>query len=121
MKQLQLPDDPTSARKIISITTFLVIALIISILAVATITPLKGLFAMMVMATDSCHSINPVYDILWAAGFYGLSPLVVASIITVWFAAFKRSVKLLLLGCFIPLLAILLQALALLSLLVLGC
>lgn len=118
---MSIDQDKKSAQKNIVLSLYIALATIFSLIGLVTIIPLRAMLAVMVMATDSCHSINPIYDLIWSASIYGLLPLVVIGIITMWYAVAVRSVTTLIVGALLPLLIVLLQVGALISLKVLGC
>jgi hypothetical protein len=99
----------------------MVCAFIFSAIALLTILPLQALIGLTVMVTDSCTDISLISEILWAGSYYSIIPLISISIVGMWFAAFKRSVKLFISMLLLPLLTVLLNILFIGSLSALGC
>ena len=104
------------------IKTFSIIpSIIFTVLWLAAAVPLAFVFIFSGMAADSCSYIPVTSTVIWYTAFGSLWLLIIASWVGVWVYYYRQNKKKLIIFGFLPLVAIVLDMLFVLSLSVLGC
>jgi hypothetical protein len=99
----------------------ILVAGIFTALGVITAIPMQAMLALLVMATDSCTNVSTLSELLWAAATFSFLPLLAASVVGVWFAVYRRSMRLVLAAGFLPTISFICGVLFVISIFALGC